>query len=121
MGESVKFICWSNFETEFHLQRDIVKFLYVGNTACIEYKTKGITFSVLDNFDEHFAYDITVYNKKRIYNKKSKKYYYKTYEKRITVMPKSYYFISSSISIEKSYFSPTSYTITNKYYVGKSY
>lgn len=36
-------------------------------------------------------------------------------------MPKSYYFISSSISIEKSYFSPTSYTITNKYYVGKSY
>lgn len=68
MGESVKFICWSNFETEFHLQRDIVKFLYVGNTACIEYKTKGITFSVLDNFDEHFAYDITVYNKKRIYN-----------------------------------------------------
>ena len=121
MGESVKFICWSNFETEFHLQRGIVNFLYVGNTACIEYRTKGITFSVLNNFDEHFAYDITVYNKKRIYNKKSKKYYYKTYEKRITVMPKSYYFISSSISIEKFYFSPTSYTITNKYYVGKSY
>lgn len=26
MGESVKFICWSNFETEFHLQRGIVNF-----------------------------------------------------------------------------------------------
>ena len=37
MGESVKFICWSNFETEFHLQRDIVK--------CRNYSTRHMRIS----------------------------------------------------------------------------
>ena len=118
MGEDVKFVYWMNFDSDFFVHSHVTNIMTGDNVACFEYNMCGIDFAVFHNFDKNFAYDVTIYHKEKKYNKKTKKYYYGTYERNITVMPTNVYFISSSISIEQFYFKPTSFKITNKYYVG---
>lgn len=113
---------WLNIESEYMLNSKTTKFWTCKENIILqEFNIGGMMFCTLVNTDEYFAYDVIVYHKEKRFNKKRRKYYYTTYERKITVMPNSRTSVSSSFSVEGSYFSPSSFSIVNKYYIGNNW
>lgn len=118
--ESLDRFYWMNFETDYGLYGNKITFWdSKDKIVCTEYTMNGVKFVVFHNIDKNFAYDVKVYHKEKEYSKKLKKNIYKTLEKAITIMPDEVFFVTSSIDGMDIYFSPSSFEVTNKYYVGQ--
>ena len=117
--ETLDKIYWTNIQSDYYLYGSTISFFDVKDKiVCTEYNLNGIQFIVFRNIDKDFAYDIKIYHKEKEYSKQLKKNVYKTLEKDITIMPEGAYFITSSLDLMGVYFSPSSFEIKNKYYVG---
>lgn len=114
--ESLERIYWMNFESIYPFKT--IRWDANGQIVFTEYELNGIKFIVFHNVDKNFAYDVKVYHKEKEYSKKLKKSIYKTLEKEITIMPEAVFFVSSSIDGMDVYFTPSSFEVKNKYYVG---
>ena len=117
--ESLDRVCWMNIESDYGLYGNkVIRFDSKDNIVLTEYNLNGIKFIVFHNIDKNFAYDVKVFHREKNYSKKLKKNVYKTLERDITLMPEGVWFIASSLDLMGIYFSPSSYEVKNKYYVG---
>lgn len=118
--ETLDQIYWMNIESDYGLYGNRITFFdSKDKIVYTEYNLNGIKFIVFHNVDKDFAYDVKLYHKEKEYSRKLKKNVYKTTEKEITIMPEGVFFIASSLDVRGVYFNPTSFEVTNKYYVGK--
>ena len=117
--ESLDRVYWMNIESDYGLYGNkVIRFDSKDNIVLTEYNLNGIKFIVFHNIDKNFAYDVKVFHREKNYSKKLKKNVYKTLERDITLMPEGVWFIASSLDLMGIYFSPSSYEVKNKYYVG---
>lgn len=118
--ETLDRIYWMNIESNYGLYGNRITFFdSKDKIVYTEYNLNGIKFIVFHNVDKDFAYDVKMYHKEKKYSRKLKKNVYKSDEKKITIMPEGVFFIASSLDVRGVYFKPSSFEITNKYYVGK--
>ena len=118
--ETLDRIYWRNIESDYGLYGNRITFFdSKDKIVYTEYNLNGIKFIVFHNVDKDFAYDVKLYHKEKEYSKKLKKNVYKTTEKEITIMPEGVFYIASSLDVRGVYFNPTSFEVTNKYYVGQ--
>lgn len=117
--ESLDKIYWINIESDYGLNGNRGSLFEIkDNQVLTEYKLNNIKFIVIYNTDKNFAYDLTLYHKEKEYSKELKKDIFHTLERNITLMPECAWFVTSSIEFGGIYFSPSSFEVKNKYYVG---